>query len=119
MNDGADLPKVQMPDTTNPDRLLVLIADPEQTERLGDLLAEAGLDGGWFEFAIDHAGGRAPYRSRREQVRGRRARVQFQIPVTADGAETLIARLRVRLGTAMPQHWCLALQPVTAPNRAD
>ncbi len=102
----------------NPDRLLVLIVDPALSERLSDLLAEAGLDGGWFESAIDHAGGRAPYRSRREQVRGRRARVQFQIPVTVDSVEPLISMLRARLGAAMPQHWCLELQPVTAPTWA-
>lgn len=73
--------------------MLVLLAEPDSAARLSDWLAEAELPGGWYETLVDLVGGSAPYRSRRDQVRGRRPRVRFEVPVSrADAA---------RLGTAI------------------
>ena len=73
--------------------LLQLIAEPEIAERLSDLLAEADLADGWYESAVDLVGGRAPYRSQRERVRGRRPRVRFEVAVSAAQARQLIAEI--------------------------
>ncbi|MBA4287282.1 MAG: hypothetical protein C0434_17330 [Xanthomonadaceae bacterium] len=71
--------------------LLILVAEPESAERLADLLADAGLPDGWYETAVELVGGSAPYRNRREQVRGRRPRVRFEMRVNADDARRVIA----------------------------
>ena len=73
--------------------LLQLIAEPEIAERLSDLLADADLAEGWYESAVDLVGGRAPYRSQRERVRGRRPRVRFEVTLSAEQARQLIAEI--------------------------
>lgn len=79
--------------------LLLLIAEPETAERLADLLAEADLPGGWYETTVDLVGGAAPYRSRREQVRGRRPRVRFEVPVNRADAARLGDAIARRFGS--------------------
>ncbi|MCX7060672.1 MAG: DUF3240 family protein [Gammaproteobacteria bacterium] len=80
--------------------MLVLLAEPDSAARLSDWLAEADLPRGWYEMPVDLVGGTAPYRGRREQVRGRRPRVRFEVLVSRADAARLGAAIASRFGSS-------------------
>ncbi|MGQ3056960.1 MAG: DUF3240 family protein [Nevskia sp.] len=77
----------------NADVMLLLIAEPDSAERLADLLAGLGLAEGWYQTPVELAGGTAPYRNRREQVRGRRQRLRFELFASRADAARIAAEV--------------------------
>lgn len=94
---------------TTPTLMLLMTVEPELAERVADVLAASGLAQGWHEFAIEHAGGTAPYRNQRERVRGRRPRTQFQVFLDAEELPPLAALLDARLGELSPARRVIGL----------
>lgn len=77
----------------NADVMLLMMVEPESAERLADLLAGLDLAEGWYQTPVELAGGTAPYRNRREQVRGRRQRLRFELFASRADAARIAAEV--------------------------
>jgi hypothetical protein len=89
--------------------LLVLIVPPTLEEPLVDWLLDCPSLSGFSTTAIHgHGSGQAGL-SAIEQVTGRRRRVQFQLHVTWEQAQTILAGLQRDLPEADVHYWLLPL----------
>lgn len=95
-----------------PDACLRLLLPQSLEEQVIDLLLKhAGPVGSFTATTVDGHGAPGSIASAAEQVRGRAARVQIEIPIAAADADELVAHLRAEMPNADIAWW---LMPVLA-----
>lgn len=93
-----------------PDVCLMLVVIHELEEMVIDILLEHDdIVRRFGSYHIDAHGARIGYANVAEQVRGRSRRVEFQLLMTNENVDGILAALRERLPRAEITYWALPL----------